>query len=273
MQSFLKEFVLSYVNKQLYSMLQIGVGATIMEAAISRIQKTSLCFIAEKDTEYLTRQINWDSNNVSMYCANISQRLIIYGLQWLIPLVVLFIFSPWLSLAMILLNCVYGGLYFLLKKPVYKASMETQEAISQYFSKGGEQIQNVRFIQTQGIADTFIQRLAAAAKVTLRADMHENLVGHGFTGSNILLKALATAAVFLAGSAAVLQGSLSLGQLTVPVSYFTLSISATEFFFDLGKDTEGIRVSCDRLEEIFPRSPKATERRWWRTLKKWSIGG
>lgn len=172
------EFVLSYVNKQLYSMLQIGVGASMMEAAISRIQKSSLSYIAQKDTEYLTQQINWDSNNVSMYCANISQRLIIYGLQWLIPLMVLFGLSPWLGLAMVLLNCVYGGLYFLFKKPVYNASLQTQEAISQFFSKEGEQIQNVRFIQTQGIADTFIQRFTDASKATIKADMHENLVGH-----------------------------------------------------------------------------------------------
>lgn len=250
------EFVLSYVNKQLYSMLQIGMGARMTESAVSRIQKTSLSYLSQKDTEYLTQQINWDSNNISMYCANIAQRVIINGLQWLVPLIVLFRCSWGLGIAMAGLNGVYAGLYFLFKKPVYKAGMETQEAVSQYFAKEGEQIQNAAFIQMQGIADTFIHRLSAAAKATLQADMHENLVGHGFTGSNILLKALSTAAVFLAGGAAVLKGSLSLGQLTVLISYFTMSMAATEFFFDLGKDTEEIRVSLDRLEEIFSQKPQ-----------------
>lgn len=61
---------------------------------------------------------------------------------------------------------------------------------------------------------------------------------------------LAQIGIFIMGGALVIRGKLSVGQLTIMLSYFGIMMEASRYFFSLTKTIQDNKVAYTRLKQI-----------------------
>ena len=250
------EIFAGYFVEKLSCIIQTKVGNEINVSAIHHVQNLSLNFINERDTSYLNKQINNDSNMLALFCLLVPENIILNLLTIIIPLMFIFNSNIYLGLFLIILNSLYFIIYNHLKEPMYSASYERNEESANYFSKLDEQLRNTKFIQTNGIEDSFVFRLNICSENLLKKLLKEQKIGHFFSSSGDILKTISTIIVFTIGGFSVISETMSLGEFTIVFSYFVMCTSAIQYFFSLGEEIQQNRVYCDRLESIFEEKIK-----------------
>lgn len=245
------EFGLSFICERLYIGIQCSAGHALNADAIHHIQNLPFSYMQDRNTSFLNRQINNDANALVIFCITVLQNVLSSILTLVIPLALIFRMEPWLGVAMLAVNLIYYALYHFFRGPVYRAQHELMDEQADYFSKLDMQISNVRFVQTHGLARSYITRLTQSLNRLLGKAYKVQLAQYGFGGSDVIMKHAANILVFLLGGRAVLRGEMSVGDFTIVLSYFSMSLSATQYFFSLGRDIQSSLVSCDRLKAIF----------------------
>lgn len=245
------QLVLGYVCERLYIHVQCRGGHALNADAVHRIQNMPFRFMQEKNTMFLTQQINNDANAVIIFCITVLQNIVTNALTLLLPLIMIASKELWLGVAMLGINLVYYGLYQLFKGGVYRTQRAFMNEQADYFSKLGTQLSNVKFIQTQGLASAYIQRLTGSLEKLIHTAYKTQQAQYAFSGSDVIIKYGANILVFVLGGFAVLRGSMTVGEFTIIQSYFSMTLGATQYFFSLGKSIQSAKVSCDRLTAIF----------------------
>lgn len=245
------ELLAGYLSKRLYYMIQIKSSTRLNADAVYRVQNVTSQYVQSKDTAFLNQQINNDACDVIIFCIGVLHEVLSNAVTLAVSLYVLLFVQPLLGWIMVGINIAYYLIYTLLRKPMYKRSYDRSESQFQFFGKLDEQLSNVKFLQIHGISKKFVDRLDAGIEDLLHKILKEHNISYCFTGSHLLLKMLANVCVFFIGGAAVIENKLSIGNYTILMSYFTMSMAATQYFFNLGKDIQENLVACDRLEKIF----------------------
>ena len=245
------ELLLGYLCERLYIYVQCKSGHALNADAIHRIQNMPFRYMRDRNAGFINRQINNDANAVVIFCVTVLEKLVTNACSLLIPLALLTWMEPWLGAAVLAVNLVYFALYHLLKGGVYRAQQEYLHEQADYFSKLGTQLSNVKFIQTHGLANGYIKRLGRSLEKLLHAAFRSQKAQYAFSGANVMVQYGASIAVFLLGGYAVIRGKISAGEFTIVQSYFLMTLGATQYFFSLGKEIQGTRVSCERLQAIF----------------------
>lgn len=247
-----------YLSKRLYYIIQVRSSARLNMDAVYRVQNVTSQYVRSKDTAFLNQQINNDACDVIIFCINTLHEVPSNGLTLLLSIAVILQAQPRLGFVMILLNVLYYFIYLLLRKPLYQRSYQTSESQLRFFAKLDEQLSNVRFLQVHGISRRFVNRLGIHVENLLRKVLEEQNVSYCFTGSNALIKIAANIFVFFMGGTAVIENRLSIGSFTILMSYFTMSMAATNYFFNFGKTVQESMVACDRLQKIFNLKEQTT---------------
>lgn len=245
------EFAVTYVCERIYIRVQVGSGYALNADALRHMQNVQFSYVHGKNTAFLNQQINSDATSAVVFCITVLQNIITNGFMLFVPILLIISFEPWLGCCMTGLNLLYFALYSIFRKPVYRSNYALMEKQAEFFSKLDEQIANVKFIQLQGLSNNFIRRLDWIVKDLLGKALKSQQSEYGFIGSDMVIKAGASITVFLLGGKAVIDRQMSVGELTIVMSYFAMSLSATQYFFSLGKNIQSARVSCDRLRKIF----------------------
>ena len=245
------EFFLGYASERIYIGVQCRAGHALNADTIYHIQNMPFSFMRDRNTTFINQQINNDANAVVIYCISVLQNILSSSLTLLLPLTLIFCMEPWLGLAMIAVNLTYYVLFAVFKGPVLRAQREFMNEQAEYFSKLGTQLTNVRFVQTHGLARSYIARLGRSLERLLNCSYKTQKAQYAFGGSDVIMQCAANLLVFFLGGRAVLRGRMTAGEFTVVLSYFSMTLGATRYFFSLGRDTQRTRVSRDRLAEIF----------------------
>lgn len=245
------EICAKYLSKRLYNILQVRASTQLNGDAIYRVQNVTYRYMQNRDSAFLNRQINNDACDVIIFCICVLHDVLSNGVTLAVSLGVMLFVQPVLGWIMIGFNLVYYVIYRILRKPTYQRRRETSESQLRFFARLDEQLSNVRFLQIHGISRKFVGRMEEYSEDLLEKVQKQYTIDYCFTGANLLLKMLANICVFFIGGAAVVTHKLSIGNFTIIMSYFTMSMAATQYFFSLGKEIQETTVYCDRLNEIF----------------------
>lgn len=245
------ELVGTYFSQRLYTLLHIKCGIDLNAAAIKHIQRMPYTYMQGKDTAFVNQQVNNDALLLIIFCIKVLQDILFNVVVVVVPMLLMAKVKIELCLLLILIDAIYFFIYFKAKKTIYDSNYEMKDAQSVFFSRLDEQLDNVKFVQSQGISDRFIDRLTSGANQVLEASLKYQKKAYVFDGADIFVDAIARIAVFIIGGTAVINGQITIGLFTVVLSYFLMSTSATKYFFNLGREIQDNRVSCDRLECIF----------------------
>lgn len=252
------QILAGYLGEQSYITAQMRSSVISNAQGIYQVQNTTSQFIQGKDTATLNRQINNDACDTIIFTIQVLHELPTNLLTLGFALVVLTMAQPWLGVVMVGINLAYFGIYQLLRKPLYQRHKAATEALMTFFGRMDEQLSNVKFLQIHGISRKFVDRLSSHGEVCREKLKEETNVSYWFPGTDTALKAIANVLVFFIGGTAVIRGELTIGTFTILMSYITMSMTATHYFFQLGKEVQENLVAKDRLQEIFDLKPQTT---------------
>ena len=243
--------VIGYGVDRIYCILQIKPAYYLNKEAIEHVQELSILHPLHLDVAYLNQRINNDSNLIVMFCVNVFQQVLIHGLKFIIPLILIFSFNSYLGLFLLVLNILYALAYCIFKNPLFHVNLCFSEAVSSYFSSLDEQLSYIEFLQTHGIVRGFSLKLNKVFSPLYDLALKEQRISYVFSSVDKILFLMANFALFILGGKSVIDRNMSIGQFTMVLSYFNLMMGATKYFFTLSGDLPEVLVFFQRLNEIF----------------------
>ena len=102
----------------------------------------------------------------------------------------------------------------------------------------------------QAIYESFLSRLKREFQNILKVSLQYQKISYLFSSLDSLVMSLAQIGIFIMGGALVIRGKLSVGQLTIMLSYFGIMMEASRYFFSLTKTIQDNKVAYTRLKQI-----------------------
>lgn len=124
------------------------------------------------------------------------------------------------------------------------------ESQASYFSKLYEQLNNIIFIKVHAINNEFIQRLEKEFKYIFKVTLDYQKVNYIFSSMDSAVLSFAQICIFIMGGLSVIKGKLTIGQLTIILSYFNVMMESASYFFSFGKTIQENKVAYIRLKKI-----------------------
>lgn len=186
-------------------------------------------------------------NNYVVYITTIILNAIqIIGLFIIISRV-----SKGVVILMLIFLPVYYVMYVFLRKPLYTKSYASKEAHNLYFNTLNDQLAFMEEIKTNAnyeYNNLYIDKY-------YRKYYRNYLEFVKISGKSIsiegIISALFQVATFLYGGWQVLNHNMSVGQLTVMCTYFSMMLQLIKYYFELGNSFQNVKTSLHRLEAIF----------------------
>lgn len=249
--------IFNFSGQRLMIHLNQKLNNKLLIQVISRIQRQSLIAIRKCNMAYLTKRLSVDSASVFGYYFGTVQKILLNCIKLVIPFAALIIYNGAISVVIFVLIILYIITYALFKKPLYSAQMSYKEYENKYFDSAHEQLVYCYFVRAHGLLNTFIQRFITQFDSMFKTALKLQIIEYSFSGLDSIIGLLGNLTMFLIGGNSVLNGSMSIGQLTVLLSYFTMILASVSYFFNLGRQTQEALVSYDRLMSIITSSCEA----------------
>lgn len=242
--------LIGYIVNRVYIKMQTQMGYELNSDVIRHIQRLPVSFLKKQNMAYLNQRVNNDSNQLITFCINIVQGILINSLKLLFSISLLVQFSSNITLLFVAIIGAYALSYKILKKILFEAQFILTEAQTNYFSKLFEQFDNILFVKMQAIYESFLSRLKREFQNILKVSLQYQKISYLFSSLDSLVMSLAQIGIFIMGGALVIRGKLSVGQLTIMLSYFGIMMEASRYFFSLTKTIQDNKVAYTRLKQI-----------------------
>lgn len=243
--------VTNYAATMTYTHLQALAGYSLNADTLEHIKRLPQIFFNDFDATYYNQQINHDANDLTIFVINSAAQILTNVLTVFFTLIVLASINVRLFLLCITLSAIYAILYVAFKRSLYKHSYNNQEETAIFFARLQEQLENVRFIKTHVLFDKYAQRLLTAFNKLYKAICSNQRVSAGFSFNIAIIATLSNASLFIVGAAEILKGRMQPGYLVTAINYFSLLMSAIQYFVNIGKNYQEKKVCLNRLKKIW----------------------
>lgn len=243
-------FSLGYINNLIYIKLQTKASFDLNRNVLKHMQKVSLSYINKQEKVYLTQRINHDSNTVISFCINVLQYVVINLCKIIVPMTMICRFDYRISIVIVVMMGIYFLSYTLLKDPLFSNALRLKENQAKLFSKLNEQMEQVKFIKTNGLVSVFIDRLNPDFASVLKSAVRYQKINSAYSGLDVLFFLIMQASTFLFAGSGVVQGKISIGEFTIINSFSSIIFSSITYFFNLGKNIQDTAVAYKRLTEL-----------------------
>lgn len=195
--------------------------------------------VTSETEAYLAKRIDQDSRAIVDFVMNnyssLPLRLIELGVVGFLLLRI----SQTLSLLLFGVVLVYAGIYRLFSKPIVAKSTHVQESSAQFFSLYSSQLT---------APDT--PKLELGFADYLRSYRAYILINTGFSSLKGLVSGGVNIVVFVLGSLWVIEGQVSIGELTVLMMYFNQMLGNVGYYLELGRKWGMTKASVQRMDEL-----------------------
>lgn len=243
--------ILSYIIQHLYVSIQAKTAYELNIIIISNIQNQSLNYLCQSDPVYSTRLINEDVNQVTTFAVTIIQDVITNLAKVLIPLIAFFRYNIFLGIFLAVIFIIYYFAFLFLKKGLYFAKKELTEKNGEFFSLLCEPFIYRRLYKIYEIAQKGFPRLNSLFQTVLKKSRRMQKQSWLFSATDQIIGTLSQLFIVVIGGILVINGDITIGILTLLLSYFHIFLNAIKYFYSLGGNYQSILVSCNRLYDHF----------------------
>jgi ATP-binding cassette subfamily C protein len=242
--------VVGYLGSILTTKLVAKASFRLNMVLTERVISLSNNYWRDISPSYLSQRINNDSNSVISFSfssvsdtiTNIVTFLFIIFTSTILDASILYIFP--------LATILYTIAYSVLRKKVFAKSLTLQEAGNMLFSLLTNSLSKRKFIITHSIYDYFRNRLQITFSEFLKKKLDFQKVQYSFSSVDAIISSMANSTLLIVCGYAVINGDMTLGSLTVILSFFRISLNIVRFFFNIGKSFQESSVSYLRIREV-----------------------
>lgn len=242
--------IFEYLNNIISARLQMDLTYAVVSDAIEHVHETIFNKVSGVNPMYLNQRISQDAGIcVTFFIQSVIKIVNNIAMSAIIILLMISL-SAKITLYIFPFIIIYNFLYVCIKKPLSIQAKNNKEAQNSYFTKMGEQLQNVKFVKMYSANKFFQARLVKAYNNYKIIALKFRKLVFALTSLDSTVKCAANLVLFFVGGKEVLNGNMTIGMFIVFSNYFPKLINSLSFFFQIGKTYQETLVSYNRLLEI-----------------------
>lgn len=239
--------IVGFFSSVVYAMTNTRMAVDYIVSTTEHIQNSSIEYFGQLESSYVTEQINNDSNAIIRY-------LLDFFLNG-IPRVITFIISGYLLLKInslifiifIVSLPLYLLIYFSFRTKIRETSLEFMNQQSAFFSESNRQLAMIDTVKMNAWLPLFKQDIRSVSHLFFHK-LKKNLTILNLSSSISGIATIVTNILcMLIGGIGVVNGTVTLGELTIVTSYLNISISSLHFFIEFIQTFQTARVSLSRM--------------------------
>lgn len=238
--------IVNYMNLILITRLTYEFNIDIIRCLLN----CSLTFIKDNNAIYLSHRIYNDCNTIMKFLINVIQNTIIYSIYIIFPIIFIFKISKVISIILLICIILYSIFYFFIKNKVFSVKLMTMETENILFSKLSDIIINLKSIIINSLDNQSLYHVYQSFRVHLKNIIRFSKISIVFTGLDKIINSISQVCLFFIGGVLILNKRISLGDLTICISFFSYVTSGLSYFFNFGKTFQEVKVSVNRINEI-----------------------
>jgi ATP-binding cassette subfamily B protein/subfamily B ATP-binding cassette protein MsbA len=221
------------------------------------LQDRTLIFHGKQRVGDLVRRVTSDCTCVRDLIMDIYLPIITSLVTLIAMLVVMWQLSPTMALIAMGLVVPLGGITKWLARPMSERRYQEMELQGDVMSLAEQTLTAIPIVQAFGREELEEERFHSLAQRTVRANLRSLLCQEQFKFSTGFVTIVATAVVMFVGAMSVLQGTMTVGDLLVVLSYFGALYSPIETLAYLGAGFASAGAGARRVLDVF-ESPDKT---------------
>lgn len=250
--------VLGLINVALYYVKQILIAKIKMKSSFSikmqiieHLRNISILQFKKYDPSYLNQRTEQDINDIVAFITGNYPTVVFNAIQIVGLLFIIYRISKQIVLLMSVFIPIYYVIYLFIKKPLYDSSYAAKEAHSSYFNSLNDQfafMEDIRINANYEYNNSYIEKYFTSYQ-------QKYLTFVKISGKSVscegVISAIFQVVTFLYGGWQTLCGKMSVGELTVICTYFSMLLQLIKYYFELGGSYESVKTSIERINEIF----------------------
>lgn len=249
--------VLGLINVVLYYVKQILVAKIKLESSysmkieiIEHLRNIPILLYKKYDPSYLNQRTEQDISEIISFITTNYPVVVLNAVQIIGLFFIIYRISKGLVALMLVFLPVYFIMYLFIRKPLYHKSYAAKEAQNSYFNTLNDQfafMEEIRINANYEYNNYYITRYFEKYQQSYLEFVKISGKSASLEG---ILSALFQVSTFLYGGWQTLNGNMSVGELTVICTYFTMMLQLIQYYFELGNSFQNVKTSIHRLEEI-----------------------
>ena len=237
--------IFSYITGLLYMKLLLKLKYMIQQMMINSLRLSTN--IHEVQHSELAQKSEYDSGVLIEMVLSSLQNIISGIIVILVSIIILFKINIIICIILVALSSIYMILYFLFRNILYQTNKESIESNTNYFRKLFDQYRLVEFAKANVCFQLFDKYFYLAFTKRYSAALRLQNVSYSFTSLDTIITAVAQIIVFLVGGKQVFLHRISIGEFTVILIYFNMTLNSIRYFLNLGKSVKTAEASFDRI--------------------------
>lgn len=250
------EIFMYYFSNVLILKIQSRVTFSFNYHVIEHIKTLPINVFGTVDPVYLSQRTYTDCREITSFVMNSFYKLIsniLFATVLLITVIKInfeFIYVFFIS------TLVYVLIYKFMKKIIYDKSYRFKELQNKFSSSLNESFKSIISIRIHSLHKIFSTSLKGKYY-----EYYDSLVDFSKTSAlysmlSIVIKRILTTYMLIFGGLRMINGDLSVGELTILLNYFTGILNYISKCLDFGKSYEEVKVSYDRIHDILDKVPE-----------------
>lgn len=246
----LANIVISYINNINMTKLSLKMAFKLNNDLLNHVKKVNILRIQKYDSAYLTQRINNDSNALITFFINNYLSIFIKGLTCIFSIYMIGKIDIKLVCVLILFIPLYSAIYVYLKKPLLNNNIIFKEAQGHFFAASNEQLRDIRNIKIDSSFQHYESKLINSFNKLMSSFLNFNRIGYMFSSLGYIVNSIAYVIIFFYGGISIIDGRITIGQLTMITSYFGMIMSGVDYYLNIGKSYQEVKASYTRIDEI-----------------------
>lgn len=239
-----------YINQILNAKIRLKASFDLKLKIIEHLRKIPIIQYKKYDPSYLNHRTEQDINDIVTFIITNYATFFINIIQIALLICIIFVISNGIALLMLVFLPIYYLVYSQIKKPLYSRGYAAKEAQNFYYNILNEQFTFMEDIKIGGnynFNNNYINKYYTEYEKNYT---HYVRISGKFSSLDGIISAIFQVVTFLYGGWQTLNGKMSVGELTVICTYFSMTLQLIKYYFELGKSYQNVKTSLNRLKEI-----------------------
>ncbi|WP_315572541.1 ABC transporter ATP-binding protein [Lancefieldella rimae] len=232
----------SVVNRTYFHLLK-EVVSDFQHLPLSEIENTELLYSAQR--------LNADTSTVATFIVTNIVPMFINGFVMIIVFIIIISSNIFIAIAGMALLGLYLIITYILKTPMFSASLQKKEAEGHFFNAMASRIERafeIKLMANYSRSFNVVESLFDSDY--LPSVIRLAKVQNAFSSSDRIISSIFQAILLIVSGVRIVMGNMTIGEFTMINSYYSLLLSCAKYYVNLIQTWQDANASVTRLEDI-----------------------
>ena len=232
----------SVVNRTYFHLLK-EVVSDFQHLPLSEIENTELLYSAQR--------LNADTSTVATFIVTNIVPMFINGFVMIIVFIIIISSNIFIAIAGMVLLGLYLIITYILKTPMFSASLQKKEAEGHFFNAMASRIERafeIKLMANYSRSFNVVESLFDSDY--LPSVIRLAKVQNAFSSSDRIISSIFQAILLIVSGVRIVMGNMTIGEFTMINSYYSLLLSCAKYYVNLIQTWQDANASVTRLEDI-----------------------